>query len=58
MEEAPENGKELSHFAHSNGMNEWGLFMKPVSTILSTAGWFSVVTQHSSADMYQCYSRL
>jgi hypothetical protein len=21
MEEAPENGKELSHFAHANGMN-------------------------------------
>jgi hypothetical protein len=21
-EEAPENGKELSHFAHANGMNE------------------------------------
>jgi hypothetical protein len=23
MEEAPENGKELSHSAHANGMNEW-----------------------------------
>jgi len=23
MEEAPENGKELSHSAHSNGMNKW-----------------------------------
>ena len=22
MEEAPENGKELSHSAHTNGMNE------------------------------------
>jgi hypothetical protein len=22
MEEAPENGKESSHFAHANGMNE------------------------------------
>jgi len=22
MEEAPENGKESSHFAHPNGMNE------------------------------------
>jgi hypothetical protein len=22
MEEAPENGKELLHFAHANGMNE------------------------------------
>jgi hypothetical protein len=22
MEEAPENGKELSHSAHGNGMNE------------------------------------
>ena len=23
MEEAPENGKELSHSAHASGMNEW-----------------------------------
>ena len=23
MEEAPENVKESSHFAHANGMNEW-----------------------------------
>jgi hypothetical protein len=23
MEEAPENGKELSHSVHANGMNEW-----------------------------------
>jgi len=23
MEEAPENSKESSHFAHANGMNEW-----------------------------------
>ena len=23
MEEAPENGKELLHSAHANGMNEW-----------------------------------
>jgi hypothetical protein len=23
MEEAPENGKELSHSAHGIGMNEW-----------------------------------
>jgi len=23
MEEAPENGMELSHSAHANGMNEW-----------------------------------
>jgi hypothetical protein len=23
MEEAPENGKELSYSAHANGMNEW-----------------------------------
>jgi hypothetical protein len=24
MEEAPENGKELSHSSHANGMNEIG----------------------------------
>jgi hypothetical protein len=23
MEETPENGKESSHSAHANGMNEW-----------------------------------
>ena len=23
MEEAPENGKELLHSAHANGMNAW-----------------------------------
>jgi hypothetical protein len=23
MEEVPENGTELSHFAHANGTNEW-----------------------------------
>jgi hypothetical protein len=23
MEEAPENGKEFTHFAHANGINEW-----------------------------------
>jgi hypothetical protein len=23
MEEAPENGKKLSHSAHGNGMDEW-----------------------------------
>ena len=23
MEEAPENGKELSYSAHASGMNEW-----------------------------------
>jgi hypothetical protein len=32
MEEAPENGKELSHSARANGMNE-GLF---VTTIYET----------------------
>jgi hypothetical protein len=24
MEEATENGKELSHSAHANGINKWG----------------------------------
>jgi len=31
MEEAPENGKELSHSAHANGMNEYR-FWNPVRT--------------------------
>jgi hypothetical protein len=26
MEEAPENGKESSHSAHANGMNEYKIF--------------------------------
>jgi hypothetical protein len=26
MEEVPENGKESSHSAHANGMNEWNIF--------------------------------
>jgi hypothetical protein len=26
MEEAPENGKESSHLAHANGMNEFQVF--------------------------------
>jgi len=28
MEEAPANGKESSHSAHANGMNEWIVFQK------------------------------
>jgi len=31
MDEAPENGKETSHSAHANGMNEYG-FCNPVRT--------------------------
>jgi hypothetical protein len=33
MEDAPENGKGLSHSAHSNGMNEW---MNEVQTVTVT----------------------
>jgi len=29
MEEAPENGKELLHSAHANGMNEWTNLLAP-----------------------------
>ena len=36
MEEAPENGKELSDFAHANGINEWtccyGTYIKTTSS--------------------------
>jgi hypothetical protein len=33
MEEAPENGKELSHSAHGSGMNnEYLLYFIPVMT--------------------------
>ena len=28
MEEAPENGKESSHSAHANGMNEWNYVLE------------------------------
>ena len=30
MEEAPENGKESSHFVHANGMNELFYHLWPV----------------------------
>jgi len=33
MEEAPENGRESSHSAHANGMNEFCLHMQ------SRSGW-------------------
>jgi hypothetical protein len=33
MEEAPENGKELSHSAHANGMNEMLTTNKRTDTI-------------------------
>jgi hypothetical protein len=31
MEEAPENGKESSHSAHANGMNESRLALRPLA---------------------------
>jgi hypothetical protein len=39
MEEAPENGKESSHSAHANGMNEWediGKFIMFIRQYLDT----------------------
>jgi hypothetical protein len=40
MEEAPENSKELSHFAHANGMNEMNelatMYIKHTLTETST----------------------
>jgi hypothetical protein len=41
MEEAPENGKVLSHFAHAKGMNKWMMFIKygwDIKTIKTTSG--------------------
>ena len=32
MEEAPENGKESSHSAHANGMNEYSINLKQSPT--------------------------
>jgi hypothetical protein len=33
MEEAPENGKELSHSAHANGMNECAEIEVPTQSL-------------------------
>jgi hypothetical protein len=33
MEEAPENGKELSHSAHANGMIEFDFFIDVFSDV-------------------------
>jgi hypothetical protein len=34
MEEAPENGKESSHSAHTSGMNEWPTNAQLIYTLL------------------------
>jgi hypothetical protein len=59
MEEAPENGKESSHSAHANGMNEW---MHDMITLL--VNMFGLPEIHKlgfillthGARMYQLYS--
>jgi hypothetical protein len=33
MEEAPENGKEWSHSAHVNGMNEYEFFKNNIPSL-------------------------
>jgi hypothetical protein len=35
MKEAPENGKESSHSAHANGMNECKQYMKAIIKSMS-----------------------
>jgi len=45
MEEAPENGKELSHSAHANGMNEG----KNISTVPPVSIYFSFTL------LFNCY---
>jgi hypothetical protein len=44
MQEAPENGKESSHSAHANGMNQYYTFYRPEST---------VTTETRCAEIYQ-----
>jgi hypothetical protein len=39
MEEAPENGKELSHSAHANGTNEWTNEWKALYTVKIFFRW-------------------
>jgi hypothetical protein len=34
MEDTPENGKELSHSARANGMNEWCKWLYHLLTML------------------------
>ena len=34
MEEASENGKEMSHSAHANGMNEWFVMKHQMALML------------------------
>jgi len=61
MEEAPENGKELSHSALANGMNEcvrWSLCFKMLFQIQYMLSWSLIVrdvTPCGLVDMYRCF---
>jgi hypothetical protein len=59
MEEAPENGKESSHSAHDNGMNEWMewmnewmiRFVNQLKNQLFGASNLSFVVRKKSSDL-------
>ena len=48
MEEAPENGKELSHFAQANGMNENITLLLTLVPAITDYMWFLSSELHSS----------
>ena len=48
MEEAPENGKELSHSAHANGMKEW---MNEWMNILQPIHFVEIITEGLSENI-------
>jgi predicted kinase len=54
MEEAPENGKELSHSAHANGMNKWmeGQRRKTITNEKTHSARNSMQMLHKLYDIY------
>jgi len=55
MEEAPENGKESSHSAHGNGMNELSLCACKENSVQCNVGksvilWFGNVVNSETVD--------
>jgi len=57
MEDAPENGKELSHSAHVNGKKERMNYQTPLVIQRSTTGPYPETTQPSS-NLHTMYKAL
>ena len=54
MEEAPENGMELSHSARANGMNEWMQYeSRWCNTWLQTT---YLTTRHGNKVLLKCFT--